>query len=197
MDLEKYDEAIQACDMILNIKAGRKGAENVQILEEKCIRAIVGGSLKMFQDALDRNDTAAIDSTRRTISRVHELLDRLISTSKTEPWMYETMAYFNEKVGSDEQVLENLMKEYRALQSVSGWERDDHQARKVCQVISHICHFYKHQEDVKVGLTKCKYLITTVVKKVRGSRVDSNNVPPEILRLEKLLEEIMSELSKL
>lgn len=196
LDLEKYDEAIQACNILLNIRSQRNAAAGVASLDERCIRAIVGGSLRVFKDAVAKSDAAATDAARRTLSRVHELLERLTSASKAEPWLYETMAYFNEQVGRDEQVLENLLKEYRALQAVVGWEQDEFQIRKVCQVVSHICYFYR-QEDAKAGLAKCKYLLTGVIKKVRAQRIDATTVPPEILRLEQVLEEVLADFAKL
>lgn len=202
LDLEKYDEAIQACDILLNIKSRRNaGSDGVDGLDERCIRAIVGGSLRVYKAAVSSSNRAALDSARRTLSRVHDLLDRLATEAKTEAWLYETTAYFNEQVGRDEQVFENLMKEYRALQSIAGWERDEFQIRKVCQVVLHICHFYRHHQQqandgVKVGLSKCKYLLTGVIKKIRGQRVDASTVPPEVARLEQVLVEVLSDLAK-
>ena len=130
LDLAKYDEAIQACNELLDFKATANLAEAVPPLEEKCVRAIVGGSIESYTKAKD--DKAALDSARRTLTRVHALLERLSSSETTEPWIWETLAYFNAQIGQDEAVLDNLMKEYRSLQSVQGWEKDTAQVKKIC-----------------------------------------------------------------
>ena len=156
IDLGKHDEAIQACDTLLDLQQTRSQVPN---LEEKCVKAIVGKTL-----SLDRSD----DSTKRTLMRLHTLLDRMSSKANAEPWIWETLAYFHEQVGWDEQVLENLLKEYRALQAVPAWERDDGQVKKVVAVVSQISRFYvaeyKSQEGAPSGC------IITWVSLLEGSK---------------------------
>ena len=187
LDLKKFDEAIQACNTLLDFKV-TQSAKNVPDLEEKCIRGIVGGTLDGYRNALKdqksdvKHSDASVDGARRTLARVLELLERL-SSSSSEPWVFETVAYFHSQIGNDKVVLENLMKEYRSLQTARGWEKDDALVRKLCQVVTSIVQFQKQQGEG----AKSKFLVNNVVKTVRQSRTDTSSVPPEIAELEKLV----------
>ena len=48
IDLKKYDEAIQTCTELLKLGARAKSSDQIPPPEEKCIRAIVGGSSTML-----------------------------------------------------------------------------------------------------------------------------------------------------
>lgn len=189
IDLSKYDEAIQACTTLLDLQQTQSQVPN---LEEKCIKAIVGKTL-----ALDRKD----DSTKRTLSRLHTLLDRMSSKAAAEAWIWETLAYFHEQVGWDEHVLDNLLKEYRALQAVPAWERDDHQVTKVVSVVCQISHFYvaeyKRQASAgngtnKDALIKCRYQVKGVLQKIKAVHcMDESKMPhQELERLEAILVQV-------
>ena len=102
---------------MLDFKAKKNASEAIPSLEEKVVRAIVGGSLVTYKEATESKDQAAIDSARRTLSRVRDLLTRLGSTSKSEPWVWEVSAFFNETVGRDDQLLEDLMKNIHSYQA--------------------------------------------------------------------------------
>ena len=189
LDLGKYDEAVQACNMLLDLKTTHS-VQGVPDLQEKCVRAMVGGTLRTYEKARHEGDGAAIDIERRRLTRVHGLLER-IRTAVNEPWIFETMAYFHNQVGQDEQVYENLMKEYRALSSVRAWERDDYQVIKICQVISQIVDY---QRGSKEELIKSKFLVSGVLKKIEKARADLGKHPEEIQNLEGLLEDITKEI---
>jgi hypothetical protein len=161
------------------------------MLEEKCVRAIVGGTVSKYLQAKAQSDAAALDSARRSLTRVHELLER-VRASTTEAWVFETTAYFHDQIGQDAEVYENLMKEYRSLSSIRAWEKDDDQVRKVCQVVSQIVH---HQRESKEQLVKSKFLLSGVVKRVQQSRIDKAKVPEELSQLEALLTEVTNELT--
>lgn len=191
LDLKKYDEAIQACGTLLDLRVQKQASEGIPPLEEKCIRAIVGGSLQIFYDS--RGDDVALDSSRRTLSRVHTLLDRISSSADStaeSSWVFETMTYFHEKTGQDsDKVLDTLTKEYRALQTNTSWEKDNHLVRKVCQVVSHMVHIYKN-ESGREGLTKARFVLRGVIQRIRTTRPDDDSVPDEVRRLETLLSEM-------
>jgi hypothetical protein len=191
LDLQKYDEAIQACNAILDLKNQKQATDGIPPLEEKCIRAILGGSLKSFHIAREEQNEAKVDAAKRSLTRVHALLDRLLTTSTPEPWLFETVAYFHEQIGDggSREVVDNLMKEYRVLQTVPGWEKDDHQVKKMCQVVSQIAELQRRQGS-KESLTKSKFLIRGVIQKVCKSRMDAAKVPAEIHRMDKLLAEL-------
>jgi hypothetical protein len=191
--LQKYDEAVQACNVLLDFRSTTNAAEAIPPLEEKCIRAIVGGTIEAHRKS--RGDAAAMDSSRRTLTRVHDLLERLSSNATTEPWIWETLAYFNAQIGRDEAVLENLMKEYRSLQAVRGWEKDPSQVKKVSQVVSHIAEF-QMEDGSKESLVKSKLLLSGVVKKVRAVQFDESKLPEELCRLEQLQEEVGKRLKR-
>ncbi|CAB9523205.1 repeat protein 27 [Seminavis robusta] len=201
LDLKKYDEAVQACNSILDLKNQRQAAEGIPPLEEKCIRAIVGGLIRNYQNAQQdsQNNPGGLDVARRSLSRVHALLDRLQSTSDPEPWLFETVAYFHDQIGNgnaSQEVIDNLMKEYRVLQTVPGWEKDDHQVKKVCQVVNQITQLQRRQGS-KESLTKSKFLVRGVIQKVSKSRMDATKIPEDIGRMESLLGELEEDIQKL
>jgi len=189
LDLDKYDEAIQACTMLLDLKRSHS-ASGVPDPEEKCIRAIVGGTIARYEKARVDGNTGALDSERRSLNRAHALLQRIKMTTN-EPWIFETMAFFHERVGQDKEVFENLMKEYRALSSVRAWEKDDEQVRRVCQVV---CQIVVYQRGSKEELVKSKFLVSSVLKKIQQARAVSENIPSEVANLQKLLEEVTAEI---
>jgi tetratricopeptide (TPR) repeat protein len=192
LDLEKFDEAIQACNMILDLKSS---SDQIPPLEARCVRAIVGGVLRKVGD--DQGDDLALESSRRTLSRVHQLLMRMSSSSDAGAWVFETMAYFHEQVGQDDRVLEDLMKEYRALQAVPSWEKEDFLVRKMCSVVSHAVEIHMREER-RECLTKAKWLARGVVTKVRASRLDdSSRLPVEFQNLEKLQRAVEDKLQKI
>jgi len=194
LDLKKYDEGVQACNSILDLKTRKQAADNIPPLEERCVRALVGGVLEQFHAAREQQaqnvdkGEGAIDSAKRSLARVHTLLDRLQSTNNPEPWLYETMAYFHEQIRGEgnEQVLENLMKEYRALQTVVGWEKDEAEINKICNVVGQVSEIQR-REGSPQALSKSKFLLKGVITKVKKSRIDESKVPDGILRLEQLL----------
>lgn len=187
IDLKKFDEATQACQQILDFKLKKNASEAIPHLEEKCVRAIVGGALVNFESATSNKDFVALDSARRTLARVRELLQRLCSVSK-EPWVYEVSAFFKDSIGMDDQVLEDLMKEYRALRSIRGWEVDEVQLAKVFSVVSLISEIHK-REGNKEDLIKFKLLLNGVVNVIHASHSE-RKPPEEAKQLEKLRSEI-------
>jgi hypothetical protein len=166
------------------------------MLEEKCVRGIVGGSLKRYREAMDKCDEPAIDSARRTLSRVHTLLDRLNSSAESAPWVLETTTFFHQQTGQDAaKVLDTLTKEYRALQTNVLWEKDNALVRKVCQVVSHMVHIYKSQNSAE-GLVQSRFLLRGIIQKIRMARPDDTTIPTEVQRLEGLLSELDKTMSK-
>mmetsp|Transcript_21651 Transcript_21651/g.60269 ORF Transcript_21651/g.60269 Transcript_21651/m.60269 type:complete len:138 (-) Transcript_21651:1190-1603(-) len=127
-----------------------------------------------------------MQSARRSLMRLHDLLQTL-STSLKDPWVYETLAYFNEQIGDDDAVLENLMKEYRSLQTVRGWEKDDYEVIKVSRVVKQIVAF---QRQTPKDIAKSKFLVRGVVNSIKAARVDLPTHPTEISELESLLAEL-------
>jgi hypothetical protein len=207
LDLSKYDEAIQACHSILDLKERNGATTGVEEIPERCIRAIVGGTTQDFHTALQEHSIVGQETCKRTLSRAHALLERLKSSSTPEPWLFETMAYFHEQIGGNagsKEVYENLMKEYRALQTVPGWEKDDHQVAKICSVVSMIVDIQKQQhknaatKTKKESLAKSKFLVRGVIQKVKQSRIDASKVPAaSIGRMETLLQELEADIQTL
>jgi len=168
IDLKKYDEAIQAGNELINLKARRNAAEGVEPLEEKCVRAIVGGTVRKYQQAREAKDEIGIDSSKRTLIRVRELLDKIESSTKIEPWFYEVSAHFNDELGWEEECFSDLMKEYRALNSAKGWEEDSAKIGKMVNLMKDISKYHK-KTGTKESLTKAKLLLNGVAKKVRSA----------------------------
>jgi tetratricopeptide (TPR) repeat protein len=193
LDLGKYDEAIQACNVLLDLRVERKASEGVPFLEEKVVRAIVGGSLQSYQT--NRDNQYSHDASRRTLQRVHALLDRISSSSDSadQPWIFETIAFFKDHTGQDaEAVLELLVQEYRSLQTISGWEKDNLIVRKLSQVVLHMTDLYRRSG--KDGIIKAKYTAQGVLQKLKIARPNETDMPDEATRLANVLEGLEKEL---
>mmetsp|Transcript_43984 Transcript_43984/g.106076 ORF Transcript_43984/g.106076 Transcript_43984/m.106076 type:complete len:779 (-) Transcript_43984:147-2483(-) len=190
LDLEKYDEAIQACNMLIDLKQSLS-SQDIPDPDEKCVKGIVAGIVEVYTSALRNSDKVALDTARRSLPRVHNLLER-IRANRNDPWIFETMAFFHAEVGQDSHVFENLMKEYRSLTSVRAWEKDDDQVRKVTQVVSQIVHY---QRQSKEDLLKSKFLLSGLVKRIEKARSDrgATNLK-EVEAIHALLQEILTEL---
>lgn len=194
LDLEKYDEAVQACNVLLDLRAEKQQSEGIPPLEKKCVRAVVGGTLKKFHAS--RGDEVALDSWRRTLSRVHALLDRMSTGDNPESWVFETMAFLHEQTGQEsERILETLMKEYRSLQANAAWEKDNQLVKKICQTVSHIASIHIN-ENSRQSLTKARFVVRGVIQSVRSVRPDDNALPQEFLQLERLLEDVTQKLKE-
>ena len=188
LDLEKYDEAIQSCNILMDLRGQRGASDNIPPLEEKCVRALVGGTIKKLGDS--HGDAAALESARRSLSRVHGLLER-INASQSEPWVLETLAFFHDQVGKDEKVLEYLMQEYRVLQGVAGWEKDNFLIKKITDIVLHIVSIHKH-DGSKEHITKARFLVRGVLRRIQSVHIDETSLPLEIGRLETTLNELES-----
>ena len=123
LDLQKWDEALQACQMLLDLYHSRGQADSVPPLEEKCVRALVGGALQTYlqqreEQALSSSlstgtETASpmvgsLEAARRTLLRTHELLESIGSsaTSATNmPWVMECLRFLQEQMGAEDKVL--------------------------------------------------------------------------------------------
>ncbi|KAL9191303.1 hypothetical protein ACHAXT_001009 [Thalassiosira profunda] len=188
IDLKKYDEAIQTCTELLNLQARKSSSNAIPNPEERCIKAIVGGSLQSYHDARESGDAVALDSAKRTLTRVKELLDRMKSSTKSETWLYDVSAYFNEEMGWKDDLFDDLMKEYRTLQSEKGWEEDP---AKISQMVGLAKGIFAHHkaEGTKESLVKCKLLLNGVKKKIERASSDSEP-PKEVAELDVLLSEL-------
>jgi len=175
MDLKKYDEAIQACLVLMDFKAKKNESEGIPNLEEKVVRAIVVEAVKRYDGAMKSTDTPAIDSAKRTLGRVRDLLSRL-QTSMAESWLYEVSAYFKECIGRADQAIDDLMKEYRSMLGFRGWETDTGMLERMCRVIAQMSELHLEEGDSGT-LKKFKFLVSGVVRKVKAAYFDPKKLP--------------------
>ena len=167
MDLKKYDEAIQACNILLDFKSKNNSADHVPDLEEKLVRALVGATLHNHKIAVEKNDVASIQSAVRTLNRLRDLLLRLQSIMK-ETWLYEICAAFNESVGNSESAIEDLMKEYRSLQNYKGWEIDNNMLDRTCRVLNQVADIHVATSNIE-ELKKLKVLLNGMDRKIKAA----------------------------
>jgi hypothetical protein len=106
------------------------------------------------------------------------------SSIKSEAWIYEVSAYFNEAMGWREDVFNDLMKEYRTLQS-KGWEKDPVTMSQMMTLVKLIVEAYK-TEDTKESLIKGKLLLNGVRKKICATSCDASPLT-EVTELDALL----------
>ncbi|GKY92056.1 hypothetical protein MPSEU_000177100 [Mayamaea pseudoterrestris] len=195
LDLEKCDEAVQSCNILLDLQATNRATDGVPFVEAKCVRAIVGGALSQFEATKD--DPVAVESSHRTLSRVYELLCRISTSSDAnDAWIFETLAFFHEQIGQDDKVLDYLMKEYRSLSGIAGWEKNDYNLRKVCGVVSHISHIYCTKTD-RESFIKAKFILRGVLKTIQLARPDDLGIADEVESLKKAQTDVEERLSKI
>jgi hypothetical protein len=190
----------------------RAKSDRVPPLEEKCVRAIVKGCILRYCEVEqnlagyvdEATSAASTESAQRTLNRVNELVSTLLSTAKSsDTWIYEVSNSLHKSVGLQSTILEDLMKEYRALQSQVGWETNDAIFGKICRVIDDLASLhigectsgeirkFKMSKDAVDGLKKFRYLLQGVVRKVRTAYFDPSKAPIiQIGKLEDYLEEI-------
>jgi len=204
MDLKRYDEAIQASITLINLRTERNSSENIPPPEERVIRSIVAGAITQFEEAQQQRGASSgndgiynkVESSKRTISRVRELLSKVKSSVKNEPWIFETCAFFDGKVGRKDQVVEDLMKEYRALQNIYGWESDSVALPRVCGVLSQLLEL--HIEEGKIeSMKKFKLLVNGVLRRVKAAYFDLNRLPKDASDLETILRGVEAQILKM
>ena len=61
IDLNKIDEAIQACIQLMQFRARKNASENIPEIEEKFVRAIIGKSVAKYEKATQENDKNECD----------------------------------------------------------------------------------------------------------------------------------------
>jgi hypothetical protein len=195
MDLAKYDEAVQCCQVLIDLKGTRKESEGIPPLEKKIVQALVGESISQYTKAAKGDDNTAVESAKRTINRVRDLLTKAATHMKSESWIFELRAYFNERIGNSEQAIEDLMKEYRALQNIQGWETDSVALPKLCRAVTIISEMLFEKGDAG-GIRKHKLLLKGVIGKVKSAYFDPAKLPKEFHELEGILARIETKLSK-
>jgi len=187
LDLSKLDEAIQACNMLIDLRT--KNPSTVPFVEEKCVRAIVGSSINAHKEAENK------DSTSRTLGRVKELLEKLSNLSDAEPWVFEVLAFFNMTTGQDEKALDSLLQELRTLRAVSGWEKDDTKVSEIAKLATLIHDVYESAEDAMIpqNRLKCRFLLRSLIQGIERARV--GDLPPDMVALQGLLKELEAKLA--
>ncbi len=188
IDLQKYDEAIQACHELMRFgsKLSKDDIGQQPLIEEKCVRGIVGGVLKQFECALksaedddadidsngtDESSTAAkakLDSATRSVRRLSDMLNAL-STTLDEHWIYEIISFFHARIGQKpEEILKHLQKHYRSLQANynDNWELNVHALEKFQKVALDMADAYDQIGD-QSSLIKCRFMLNGLIKRVR------------------------------
>jgi len=186
IDLDKYDEAMQACTELLGLRKRAPAEKEVPEVEERAVRAIVQGVLRGNEAA--GGDAVAADSCARSVQRLGALLAELRRASGA-PWIYRLQTEFEARRGRPDLILENLLKEYRALLTIPGWETDDLERPKVCQVVEQIVDLQCSMEDRKEW-TKAKYLVRSVGTRIGSKYFDKTKEPKEVEEMHTKLQDI-------
>lgn len=182
LDLRKYDEAVLSCNQLMNLRQRMNMEASVPLPEKRCIRGLVGGSLKALDEAKATNDSAAIESATRTIDRLTKLLDRLSSVT-SEPWIWQVSAYFNHKLDRTPLILDDILKEYRSLLSKVGWETDPSELKRVVNVALQISAIY-HQDGSRESCAKANLMLNSLIKRIKTHYIDTSTIPKEVSLLE-------------
>ena len=213
MDLMKYDEAIQVQMQLLDFKTEKNTMKEIPDVDEKVIKALVGCSVTKYQEAIKEmtemtasgNYTsesmemltiiATVDSSKRTIQRVGELLGRISSVIKTEAWVWQIYAVYNQTLNrGDERIIDCLQKCQRAL-TVKNYENDVDKLNKVCDVTIRICNlFMKEQDDEQkktMNLNNARYALKAIAKKINAQyEFNMDDIPEKAKELFSLQEKV-------
>lgn len=197
IDLKKYDEAIMSCHQLLKFQQKKLDTKDSILIEEKCIKAIVGGCIAEYHEARASNDPAAIQSTKRSLERVNDLLESIGASMTSDGWIWETRALLNSHIGNDtNKILQDLSKEYRILQAYKGWETDDVRRDKVFKVALDIYEIQKDFCTERSDLIKCKYMLSGLIKKIHAAFLNESDYPSELSLLEKALGDVEIKIEK-
>jgi hypothetical protein len=158
------------------------------MLEERCIRAITGGSIRNYKEARSAANEYLVDSSKRTLIRLRELIDKMQETMKSEAWLYEVSVHLNSEMGWKEDILSDLMKEYRIIQA-DNWESDQIKVTKMVDLIKDIFQCHK-EEGTREGLSKCKLLINGVKKKIGNGAEYGSGHASELELLDSMILEL-------
>lgn len=185
LDLKKFDEAVQACNFLIDFRGRKNMEEKVPEIEEKCVRGIVGGVLKQYSEASDK---IAQDSVRRSLERVEKLLHK-IANSQPNKWIWNVRSHFDQLISGDQtKILENFMREYRSI-SKEDWVTNSQQIKKMCLVCMSISDIHI-SENTKKSLSQSRFLVNGVTKKIRAVYLTNENVPSCVTDLEAKLDQI-------
>ena len=98
MDLGKVDEAVQSLHTLVTFKTEKNTMKDIPSADPKVVKSLVYTALKQLKEAREgalkdgeTEDTrkAELGSKERTLVRVGELLGRISSVMKTQPWVWE------------------------------------------------------------------------------------------------------------
>lgn len=157
------------------------------MLEEKCLRAITGGSIHDYYTARSSGNEFLVDSSKRTLIRLRDLIDTMQETMKSEAWLFEVSAHLNSEMGWKGDIIDDLMKEYRLMQS-DNWELDPLKVTKMVALTKDIFNWHKDERTME-SLSKCKLLINGVRKKIHGVS-EYADAQKEVTELDMMLEEL-------
>jgi tetratricopeptide (TPR) repeat protein len=133
MDLGKFDEAMQCCHQMIDFKktATSKDLIGMEPVSEKVVRGLVGGVLgqlleaeKLFEGVTDdATGAATLDSKRRSVKRLGELISRVTGVVKGEAWVWEVYLKYGEAVGKgDDFEIDCLAKSHRIVTNMVKWD---------------------------------------------------------------------------
>ena len=196
LDLRKYDEAIQACNVLLDLREQKQVSDGVPLPEERCVKAIVGGALENIQHS--QGDHAAEESAERTFTRVRSLLDRIQTADESgeELWILETVSHLQNLAGEDAQRLETLIAEYQALLAHAHWEKDNDLVRKVCSVVMRVAEVHLGNENAsKDEMVKLRFMTSGIVKRVENARRGDPSCPHDLDRLRSVHAQVVKALA--
>ena len=85
------------------------------------------------------------------------------------------------------------------MQSAQGWEKDNQQVEKICQVVSQIVQLSLHEgldpTKKKAKHAKSKFLLSGVIQQVQKSRQDPSSLPNALTHVEALLKEVIDHMN--
>ncbi len=130
------------------------------------------------------------------VERVEELLGRVASVCKTDAAVWDVCATFNENLNRDhEKILDFRQKQWRAIYSSSGWERDPLAVARLAAVTDKLVRLYQKSENQKTAMFKARFHLKSMILRVQKAEVAVEC--QEFLNIQDLLNEVEAMLAEL
>lgn len=124
---------------------------------------------ELVNNAVDPSNPAELDERARDRLRdkLAELLGHITATIRTEPPLWEISAVFNAGLGKAAQAMDCRLKEYRAVTSKTGWEKELERIAEVVRTAEHLVETHRLAGATPADWYACKMLLTSSLRKVK------------------------------
>ncbi|GMH61521.1 hypothetical protein TrRE_jg6929, partial [Triparma retinervis] len=128
MDLGKWDEAVQAVHTLLDFKTQKSTMKDIPDMDERVVKALVHETVKGLEGCVrggKGKEDGEYQARVKSCERVGEMLGRISSVVKTEGWVWEAYADFNERMGRGENKVVDCLTKVHRCENAKVWGKGD------------------------------------------------------------------------